>query len=310
MTGPAIEIDRLTRRFGDRAALDELSLCIAGGQVTALLGPNGGGKSTLFRILATLLRPTHGAARVLGWDVVSDAAAVRRAIGVTFQHPSLDGLLTVRENLLVHAALYGLGGAERRKRVCELLGAFGVADRAGDRAGALSGGLQRRVEIAKSMLNAPRVLLLDEPSTGLDPAARRDLRERLRRLADEGVTVFLTTHLMEEAEAARYVVIVDRGRRVAQGAPADLCREVGADVITLEADDPAALARHVGPAAMVCDGLVRVEHEAGARQVVHIIESYPGRIRAAHVSKPTLGDVFLHHTGRALDGVEPTRESA
>ncbi|HQR47608.1 MAG TPA: ABC transporter ATP-binding protein, partial [Thermoanaerobaculia bacterium] len=232
-----LSADRLTRDFGARRALDGVSLAVDAGEVFALLGPNGAGKTTLFRILATLLAPTSGTFRVAGHEPSGDLAALRRALGVVFQSPSLDRKLTVLENLLLQGTLYGLAGAPLRSRAGELLDRFGIADRAGDAVETLSGGLARRVEIAKALLHRPPVLLLDEPSTGLDPGARRDLTALLASLAAAGAAVLLTTHLVEEAEAATRVGILDRGRLAALGTPAALRATVGGDVLALETEE-------------------------------------------------------------------------
>lgn len=301
MSDPAIEIDKLTHCYGERTALDDLSFTVAGGEVVALLGPNGGGKTTLFRILSTLMLPTSGTARIAGCDVRKQPAEVRRQIGVTFQSASLDPKLTVHENLTVHGHLYGMTGQALRARIDELLGTFDIADRARDYCEILSGGLRRRVEIAKSIMHRPNVLLMDEPSTGLDPAARRDVRRVFERLSGQGVTVFLTTHIMEEAERCDRVAIIERGKLVDIDKPAALCRSIGGDVITFETDMPDELAAHIGESATVGDGCVRVEHEAGHKLAASVIDSFEGRVRAVHVGQPTLADVFLSRTGRQLD---------
>ncbi|HUR38220.1 MAG TPA: ABC transporter ATP-binding protein, partial [Planctomycetota bacterium] len=234
----SVEIDGLTHRYGERLALDGVSFSVRKGEVFGLLGPNGGGKTTLFKILSTALRPTSGSARIEGVDVRDDA--VRRRIGVVFQAPGLDQKLTVAENLLHQGHLYGLRGAALRRRIDEELGRFKLSDRARDRVEKLSGGLQRRVELAKALLHQPEILLLDEPSTGLDPGARRDLWDALRSL--KGVTVLLTTHLLEEAERCDRLAILHKGKLVALGAPLDLRGEIGGDVVTIRAKDAEALA--------------------------------------------------------------------
>ncbi len=310
MSPSAIEVDHLSHRYGSRVALNDVTLNVPAGKVAALLGPNGGGKTTLFKILATLMRPSDGTARLCGHDVRTAAGAVRRCIGVTFQSPSLDLKLTVRENLKVNGHLYGLRGAALRERIDALLAEFRIADRARDFCEVLSGGLRRRVEIAKALMHAPAVLLLDEPSTGLDPAARCELSELFRRLAAGGVTVFLTTHLMEEAEPCDAVAIIDAGRLVAMDAPEVLCRSIGGDVITFETDAPQELARHIGSGAVVAGGTVRVEHEAGHRFAAETIESWQGRIQAVHVGRPTLADVFMQATGRSLEGADEAKAGA
>lgn len=273
-----------------------MTFAVASGEVFGLLGPNGGGKTTLFRILSTALDPTSGTARVGGVDVRD--AAVRRKIGVVFQSPALDKKLTVSENLLHHGHLYGVGGRALRDRIGEMLGRFGLADRAGDRVETLSGGLQRRVEIAKGLLPRPEVLLLDEPSTGLDPGARRDLWEQLRGL--EGVTVLLTTHLLEEAEKCGRLGILHRGKLVALGAPHALRSEIGGDVVTVRSADPAALAEGIrarfGVEPQIVDGTVRLSRERGHELVGPIAEAFPGRVESVTVAKPSLEDVFHART--------------
>ena len=209
---PLVEVEGLRRDYGDRLALDGVSFDVASGELFALLGPNGGGKTTLFKLLSTLLPPSGGTFRVDGLSPAQDLRALRRRLGVVFQSPSLDRKLTVLENLLVHGAVLGLSGASLRSRAAELLERMAVADRAGDRVETLSGGLARRVEIAKALVHAPKVLLLDEPSTGLDPLARRSLRALLAELARGGTTVLLTTHLFDEAEEAGRIGILDRGQ--------------------------------------------------------------------------------------------------
>jgi ABC-2 type transport system ATP-binding protein len=317
LPGPALEAASLSRSFGARKALDGVSLSVAPGEIFALLGPNGGGKTTLFRILSTLLAPTSGTFRVAGCDPARRLAALRRSLGVVFQSPSLDRKLTVRENLLVQGALYGLGGAALAARSDELLRRFSVLDRAGDLVEVLSGGLARRVEIAKSLLHRPPVLLLDEPSTGLDPGARRDLIALLSDLAREGTAVLLTTHLFDEAESAHRVGILDRGRLLACDAPAALKAKVGGDVITLETregDGASSLAgaiesRFGGDAGHVSavGGVVRLERARGHEFVPRLVEAFPGRFRSVTLGAPSLEDVFVDATGRLFreDGPAP-----
>jgi ABC-2 type transport system ATP-binding protein len=215
-----ISVRDLRKTYGARVALAGVSLEVSAGEIVALLGPNGGGKTTLFRILATLLRSDAGSAQIAGCDVNAEPAGARAALGVVFQSPSLDRKLTVMENLRHHGHLYGLRGNGLVEKSQYWLQRVGLTERAGDRVETLSGGLARRVEIAKGMLPGPRVLLLDEPSTGLDPAARRNLWEQLDGLRQrDGVTVLLTTHIMDEAQRCDRVIMLDRGRVVAAGTP-------------------------------------------------------------------------------------------
>jgi ABC-2 type transport system ATP-binding protein len=292
----SVEIDGLTHRYGERLALDGVTFSVRKGEVFGLLGPNGGGKTTLFKILSTALRPTSGSARIEGVDVRDDA--VRRRIGVVFQAPSLDQKLTVAENLLHQGHLYGLRGSALRLRIDEELGRFKLSDRARDRVEKLSGGLQRRVELAKSLLHRPEVLLLDEPSTGLDPGARRDLWDALRSL--KGVTVLLTTHLLEEAERCDRLAILHKGKLVALGAPLDLRGEIGGDVVTVRAKDAEALAAAIreklGETATVVQGAVRLARERGHELVGRLVETFPGLVESVTVAKPSLEDVFLTKT--------------
>jgi ABC-2 type transport system ATP-binding protein len=302
----ALTVTDLTHRYGERVALDHVSLEVAPGAFVALLGPNGGGKSTLFRICATLLRPTSGTAAVFGADVMREAGAARRKLGVVFQSPALDVRLTVRENLLHHGRLYGLGGPALRAGIDDALGRVGLTDRASDYVLSLSGGLRRRAEIAKVLLTRPALLLLDEPTTGLDPGARRDLWRDLSAIrANSGATIVLTTHLLDEAAASDRVVILDRGRIVVDGAPEALTRSVGGDVIRLQVADAATLAARIterfGAATTVVDDEVRVEREGAHTFVAALVDAFPGEIRSVQFGRPTLEDVFVHYTGRRFE---------
>ena len=277
-------------------ALDGVTFAVRSGEVFGLVGPNGGGKTTLFKILSTALTPSSGAARVAGIDVRD--GAVRRKIGVVFQSPSLDGKLTVGENLLHHGHLYGLSGPGLRQRIGEELARFGLADRSGDRVEKLSGGLQRRVELAKSLLHRPEVLLLDEPSTGLDPGARRDLWDALRSL--KGVTVLLTTHLLEEAERCDRLAILHKGKLVALGEPLALRGEIGGDVVTVRSREAERLAAGIreklGESPQVVDGTVRLARDRGHEFVGRLVEAFPGMVESVTVAKPSLEDVFMSKT--------------
>ncbi|MGH7893527.1 MAG: ABC transporter ATP-binding protein, partial [Candidatus Binatia bacterium] len=246
MNPRVIEVEGLRKRYGDREALSGLTFDVGRGELFALLGPNGGGKSTLFRILATILPPSEGTARVAGFDVRTAPQEVRRHIGVVFQHASVDGKLTVEENLRHQGHLYGLRGRDLAGRIAGLLERFGLTERRRELVERLSGGLARRAELAKGLLPRPSVLLLDEPSTGLDPGARRDLLQYLRRLRDEdGMTVVITTHYLEEAERCDRVGVIDRGRLVALDAPAALTAAVGGDVVVVRPTDVEALREKV-----------------------------------------------------------------
>jgi ABC-2 type transport system ATP-binding protein len=302
-SGSAISVRGVSFRYGERLALDDLSLDVTAGEIFAFLGPNGSGKTTLFRILSTLIPPQTGDVEILGCDVRRDPAAVRRQIGVAFQAPSLDKKLTVAENLRHQGRLYGLASDELRTRSGELLAAVGMTERAPDRVETLSGGMRRRVELAKTMLHRPRLLLLDEPSTGLDPGARIDLWKYLTRLRDQdGVTVVLTTHLLEEADRADRIAIMHQGRLAALGQPLALREEVGGDAITIQTERPAALAAAIRERfacdAAPLDGAVRLEQPRGHEWIPRLVEAFPGDIQTITLGKPTLEDVFIDRTGR------------
>jgi ABC-2 type transport system ATP-binding protein len=298
-----IEISDLRHRYGEREALRGVTFEVASGEIFALLGPNGGGKTTLFKILSTLMRPASGAVRVLGHDLAREAAAVRPRLGVVFQNPGLDPKLTVAENLVHHGHLYGLGGSALRDRVKRVLVELDLSDRSDDLVETLSGGLARRSELARGLLHAPELLLLDEPSTGLDPGARRDFSNHLRGLRDRaGVTVVLTTHFMEEAERADRVAVLHEGALVALGTPDELKHRVGGDVVVIEAEAPAELREKVrarfGLDAQIVDGTLRVERARGHELVRDVVEAFPGEVRSVTFGRPTLEDVFVHVTGR------------
>ena len=302
-----VETKALRRVYGTRVALDDVTFSVGEGEIFGLLGPNGGGKTTLFRILSTLLAPSGGLARVCGHDVAREAAAVRQSLGVVFQSPSLDPQLTVAENLRYGGNLYGLCGAALETRLREMAEALRVEDRLADRVKTLSGGLQRRVEIAKSLLPRPRVLLLDEPSTGLDPVARLDLWSILEQLRGRfGMTVVLTTHLMDEAARCDRVAILHHGKLRACDTPEALCATIGADVLTLAGRNAANLAEQLqakfGWAATLQDGVVRVEIPRAHEQVARIVETFPGEILSVTAGRPTLEDVFVRLTGERLGG--------
>jgi len=298
----AVAVEGLSHEYEPgRPALSRVAFEVERGEIFGLLGPNGGGKTTLFRILTTLLRPTAGRARVLGHDPVAAPADVRRGIGVVFQAESLDRKLTAAENLRHQGHLYGMRGAALRDRAAAMLARVGLAERASDRVEKLSGGMRRRVELAKGLLHEPELLLLDEPSTGLDPGGRRDLWTYLERLRGDGVTSLLTTHLMEEAERCDRLAILDRGRLVALGTPAELKAGIGGDVVTLKTSDPeglrAAVAERFRVEVSVVDAQVRLDHEDGASLVPRLAEAFPDRIDSVSVGRPTLEDVFIARTG-------------
>ncbi len=300
-----IELAALGHSYGSRRALDALSFAVQPAEIFGLLGPNGSGKTTLFRILSTLMVPSSGTARIAGFDVVREPNRVRRQIGIVFQARSVDIKLTVQENLMHAGHLYGLRGASLRRRIDEVLDRVLLRDRARDAVETLSGGMQRRVELAKGLIHSPSVLLLDEPSTGLDPGARRDLWEYLRTLRDQdGVSVLVTTHLMEEAEHCDRLAILNAGKLVALGSPAELKSSIGGDVVVLEAANEQAaaeLATRVADRFFVSPALhgssVHLEHAQGHRFVTEVVEAFPGLVAGIRVAKPSLEDVFIQRTG-------------
>jgi ABC-2 type transport system ATP-binding protein len=272
------------------------------GEIFAVLGPNGGGKSTLFRLLSTLIPVQRGSATLFGHDLARQPQAIRPMIGVVFQSPSLDRKLTVAENIKLQAALYGLYGKELQLRLDELLERFELRDRTHEFTERLSGGLRRRVELAKGLIHRPRLLLLDEPSTGLDPAARSDLWQYLRHLREaEGTTIVLTTHFLDEADRADRLAILNEGRLVALGAPDELRATVGGDSLSIETTDAEALADDIRNRfklpAKVVDQVVRLETSEGHTWIARLVEAFPGRIGAIRLGKPTLEDVFIARTG-------------
>ncbi|HEX6770474.1 MAG TPA: ATP-binding cassette domain-containing protein [Acidobacteriaceae bacterium] len=295
----------LTHDYGTRLALDHLSFSVPAGQIFGLLGPNGSGKTTLFRLLSTLMVPSGGVATIRGFNVATQPAQVRQHTGIVFQARSLDIKLTVEENLRHAGHLYGLSGKNLRYRIDDVLRRVALTDRRKDYVETLSGGMQRRVELAKGLIHSPAVLLLDEPTTGLDPGARLDLWQYLRMLRDdEGVTVLVTTHLMEEAENCDRLAILSEGKLVALGSPEELKSTIGGDVVLFEtADENAAhslaarMAGRFDVSPSVLGNTVRLERENGHRFLTAVLDAFPGEVRAVSVSRPRLEDVFIQRTG-------------
>jgi len=303
-----ISVQDIVHRYEDRTALNGVSFDVRPAELFGLLGPNGSGKTTLFRILSTLMVPVGGRALIAGYDAARQPNELRRHIGVVFQAQSIDVKLTAAENLWHQGHLYGLRGATLKTRIAEILSRVGLSDRANEKAETFSGGMQRRLELAKGLLHHPSVLLLDEPTTGLDPGARRDLWQYLQILRDEEqVTVIVTTHLMEEAERCDRLAILNTGKLVALGTPLDLRHEIGGDVIWLEATrNPQELANRISSRLAVDASVIgeddqnariRIEREHGHRFIAEVAEAFPGEIQSISVSKPTLEDVFIHRTG-------------
>jgi ABC-2 type transport system ATP-binding protein len=300
-----LEVRQLTHSYGDTPALRDLSFAMSSGEIFGLLGPNGGGKTTLFRILSSLLQPDAGEALIANHSVTTDSHAVRRSIGVVFQAPSLDLQLTVRENMRHQGRLYGISGQSLETRIDEMLEQVNLADREEELVRNLSGGLMRRIDLAKGLMHRPSLVLLDEPTTGLDPGARLDLWSYLERAREQdGLSVLITTHLMEDADRCDRLLFLDKGQAVALDTPEALREEIGGDVVTIRGADLVGLAGDIqsrfGQTAETVDGTLRLRRAGGPEFVPELFEAFPGRIEAVSVGKPTLEDVFIQKTGHRL----------
>jgi ABC-2 type transport system ATP-binding protein len=301
-----ISVSGLVHDYEDRRALDGISLEVSAGEVYGLLGPNGGGKTTLFKILSTHLKPQAGSVHVFGHDAAREAPAIRAQIGVVFQRPSLDPKLSVFENLFHHGLFYGLHGSTLRDLAVEAASRLDLEDRLSDRVEKLSGGLQRRVELAKALLPEPGLLVFDEPSTGLDPGARRRLWDDLQCLREErGVTVVLTTHFLEEAERCDRIGILAGGRMIAEGDPGDLKRSVGGDVMVIQTHSPGDVSEKLKAEMQltpeVLDGQVRITVERGEELVSDVYRCLGELVASLTLGHPTLEDVFVAHTGQRFE---------
>ncbi|MBE1236929.1 ABC transporter ATP-binding protein [Phaeovibrio sulfidiphilus] len=305
----------LGRSREGRTALDGLDLDIAAGTMTILAGPNGSGKSTLFRLLSGLALPSRGSVEIGGFDLFAAPAQARALLGVVFQSPALDRHLSVEENLSLHGALFGLRGRVLRDRIRESLSWSGLTDRLPDRVGTLSGGLARQVELAKALMSAPSVLLLDEPTTGLDPAARRSFLEQLARLKREReMTILMTSHVFSEAENADRVAILSQGRLLAHDTPAALCGRLGRNVLVVNTPSEErarallpSVAERLGHSCVLCGSEIRLElgrDEPPVPLIDAVLDSFRDEITGVAVREPTLDDVFVHLTG-AGPGTSP-----
>ncbi len=297
----AVDVEAVSHRYGTHEALRGLTLRVEQGEVFALLGPNGSGKTTLFRLLSTLARLQSGRISLFGHSVASETALVRSSLGIVFQSPSLDRKLTVLENIRCQAALYGLSGTALATRIDEVARQLGIQDRLQSKAEDLSGGLKRRVELAKGILHRPRLLLMDEPSTGLDPASRLDMWHTIKELQrTSGVTVLLTTHLLEEADKADRIAIMHQGSTVAVGRPRDLRQELGEQVLSISTSEQVdVMAWLVGQAinAKQVDQQIRVVGAQAANLVAPLAKEFGERIQTLTLGQPSLEDVFVARTG-------------
>ncbi len=316
MADPILKVDQITHRYEERVALDALSFDVAPGEIFGLLGPNGSGKTTLFRILSTLMEADAGEVILDQKRLTQEPEAFRERLGVVFQSPSLDPKLTVGENLTHQGHLYGIRGETLHRRMDLLLSQFRINDRFNERVEKLSGGLKRRVEIAKALLHHPKVLLLDEPSTGLDPGARRELWSFLHHVnSEEKVTILVTTHLMDEAERCHRLLLLDKGLKISLDTPVALKAKVTGTVITARCADPEKLQSEVRGrfevGTVVVDDELRLEwnHTAGTQSpsefVGKLLELFRTEITSITLAQPTLEDVFIHLTGHEFFVEEP-----
>jgi ABC-2 type transport system ATP-binding protein len=315
-SGPAISVHSLRKQFGEFEAVKGVSFEVGAAEVFGFLGPNGAGKSTTINMLCTLLKPTSGEAQVAGHDVVKERDDVRRNIGLVFQDPTLDGYLTAAQNLKLHAELYGVPNELVKPRMEQVLRMVGLLDRKDGQVMMFSGGMRRRLEIARGLMHSPRVLFLDEPTIGLDPQTRRSIWSYIRELQErEEITIFMTTHYMDEAEWCDRIAIMDQGEIVALDTPATLKAGVGADRVTIETDDNEAAIRALKERfaieAKVSEGAVSFGVEGGEQFVPRLFAEFdPARnpgippIRGVSVSRPTLDDVFMSFTGSTIRDAE------
>jgi len=306
---PAISVHGLVKNYGQVEAVRGVEFEVAPGEVFGFLGPNGAGKTTTINMLCTLIRPTAGSATVAGHDVVHERDDVRRNIGLVFQDPTLDGYLTAAQNMKLHAELYGVQRDLVEPRMRQVLSMVGLWDRKDSVVGTFSGGMRRRLEIARGLMHSPRVLFLDEPTIGLDPQTRRSIWNYIRELkASEAITIFMTTHYMDEAEWCDRIAIMDHGEIVALDAPQTLKEAVGKDRVVIHTDDDeaaiAALAQRFGITAQIVEAAVMFGVTAGEEFVPRLFSELGVPIRSVSVSRPTLDDVFMSYTGTTIRDAE------
>jgi ABC-2 type transport system ATP-binding protein len=306
---PAIVVNGLVKTFGEIEAVRGVEFEVATGEVFGFLGPNGAGKTTTINMLCTLAKPTSGSAAVAGHDVVSERDDVRRNIGLVFQDPTLDGYMSAAQNLELHAELYGLESKLVRPRMRQVLEMVGLWDRKDSPVATFSGGMRRRLEIARGMMHSPRVLFLDEPTIGLDPQTRRSIWSYIRELKErEEITIFMTTHYMDEAEWCDRIAIMDHGQIVALDTPERLKAQVGTDRVMIQTDDNeaaiAAIAERFGIEAVIAEGEVTFGVPDGEQFVPRLFAELQIPITAVSVSRPTLDDVFMSYTGTTIRDAE------
>jgi len=300
-----IEVEELSRNFGQLVAVDKVSFQVAEGEIFGFLGPNGAGKTTTINMLCTLLKPTKGRATVNGYDVVRQRSEVRRSIGLVFQDPTLDEYLTAEQNLRFHAYAYKIPKKVREKRISEVLELVELSDRRQSKVRTFSGGMKRRLELARGLLHSPRVLFLDEPTLGLDPQTRRHIWDYILALRQQSnLTIFLTTHYMDEAENSDRITIIDHGHIIALDTPDRLKDALGGDVVTLKAEDNDAavleLKEKYGLSPIIQNGTITFTIPQGEKFLPKLMANFQSRLISIGIRRPTLDDVFLKLTGRAI----------
>lgn len=297
-----VKVEKLSHQYRERKALKQISFEVSRGEIFGFLGPNGSGKTTLFRILSTFFPVLEGNAFMNGYSLRTHTIEVRKKMGVVFQYPSLDDKLTVKENLTHQGHLYGLSGTNLKSKIEELLKRFDITDRKNEMVSKLSGGLKRRVEIAKSLLHQPDILLLDEPSNGLDPGAKKDMWDYLKHLnQSRGLTLLVTTHLMDEAEECHRLLIMNRGEIAASGTPEVLKKEIGEEVLIIKTKEKEALAadiqKKLGIKPQIKQNELHIEQTGASELLTKVFKLFSERLDSALVRRPTLEDVFLKRTG-------------
>ena len=310
--GSAIVVNDLAKRFGELEAVRGVNFQVATGEVFGFLGPNGAGKTTTINMLCTLMKPTAGSAQVAGFDVVGARDDVRRHIGLVFQDPTLDSYMTAAQNLKLHAELYGIESKLVEPRMQQVLEMVGLWDRKDSEVGSFSGGMRRRLEIARGLMHSPRVLFLDEPTIGLDPQTRRSIWSYIRQLKEsEEITIYMTTHYMDEAEWCERIAIMDNGEIVALDSPERLKAQVGTDRVTLHTEENEAaiqaLQERFGIEAGIVEDAVSFGVPGGEEFVPRLFAELGVPIRSVSVSRPTLDDVFMSYTGTTIRDAEEDR---